>query len=262
MPIFKNFAIGVDTYGDAHRLIVKHNLWGYVFMPGIINLILFIIVFLLGYYTGNYMVRWVFDLLGVSGEATGFFKFLVVSLHFIVKILVYFLFFIIYISTYKYIVLMIMSPLLAVLSEKTDELITGNKYKFNLKQLFSDIRRGWTIVLRNLFIEFGFVIIFFFLGFIPIVGLICPVIIFIISMYFYGFSMIDYTNERYRLSIKQSVQYVQKNKGFAIANGFIFYLILMIPLLGLLIAPSYAVVAATIGVEKVKQKAMYNKTIN
>jgi hypothetical protein len=34
----------------------------------------------------------------------------------------------------------------------------------------------------------------------------------------------------------------------------------MIPLLGLLVAPSYAVVAATIGVEKAKQKEM-NKLI-
>lgn len=260
MALFKNFAIGVDTYGDAHKLIVKHNLWGYVFIPGIINLILFVLIFLVGYYTGNYAVQWVFDLLGISGEATGFFKFLVASLHFIVKILVYFLLFMLYISNYKYIVLMIMSPLLAVLSEKTDELITDKKYKLSFVQLLKDIKRGWTIVLRNMLIEFGFIIIFFFLGFIPLVGLICPIITFIISMYFFGFSMIDYTNERYRLAISQSVKFVQNNKGFAIANGLIFYLILMIPLLGLLIAPSYAVIAATIGVQQVKQKEMNSLT--
>jgi len=256
MALFKNFAIGVDTYGDAHKLIVKHNLWGYVFVPGIINLILFGLVFLLGYYTGNIAVHWAFDLLGISGEPTGFFKFMVASLHFIIKILVYFVLFILYISTYKYVVLMIMSPLLAVLSEKTDELTTHVKYKFSFLQLLKDIRRGWTIVLRNMVIEFGFVIIFFFISFIPFVGLICPVILFIISMYYYGFSMIDYSNERYKLSISSSVKFVRNNKGFAIANGLIFYLILMIPLLGLLVAPSYAVVAATIGVQKVKQKEL------
>lgn len=84
----------------------------------------------------------------------------------------------------------------------------------------------------------------------------------IISMYYFGFFMIDYTGERYRLSIKQSVKFMRNNKGFAIANGLIFYLILMIPLLGLLVAPSYAVVAATIGVEKVKEKEILEKKVS
>jgi CysZ protein len=200
------------------------------------------------------VVGWIFNFLGLSGEHQGIIGFLIGMLQFVMNLFVYFLVFIIYLSTYKYIVLMIMPPLLAVLSEKTDVLLSGRKYKFEIKQLLKDILRGLLIVLRNLFIELGFFIILFILGFIPIIGLICPFIVFIISMYYYGFSMIDYSNERARLSISQSVIFVRKNKGFAIANGLIFYILLMIPLLGLLIAPSYAVVAATIGVEKIRQK--------
>jgi CysZ protein len=66
--------------------------------------------------------------------------------------------------------------------------------------------------------------------------------------------MIDYSNERHRLRIGESVLFVRKSKGLAIANGMIFYLILLIPFVGLLFAPSYAVVAATIATEKIRQK--------
>ena len=148
---------------------------------------------------------------------------------------------------------MIISPALAILSEKTDELITNQKYPFSFKQLLKDIIRGCKIVLRNMIIEFLFIIAGFILSFIPIIGYICPVILFLISMYFYGFSMIDYSNERERLNVKQSVKFIRKNKGFAIANGLIFYCLMLIPLVGILIAPSYSVIAATIGTQKIKQ---------
>ena len=106
MALFKNFSLGIKSYGDAHRLIVKHKLWGYVFFPGIINLVLFILVCLLGYYSKDIVVKWVFDFLGLSGEHTGIARFFISLLHVVLNLFVYYLVFMIYLSTYKYIVLM------------------------------------------------------------------------------------------------------------------------------------------------------------
>jgi CysZ protein len=253
MALFKNFAAGIDSYGDAHKFIIKHNLWGYVLFPGIINLVLFILVFLLGYYTGSYVVERIFEWYGISGESEGFFRILLSALHFFIKIFVYLILFMVYLTTYKYIVLIIMTPLLAVLSDKTSKLITGDKVPYTFGLLMKDVFRGTALVFRNIFIELFYIILCFIIGFIPFAGILVPVFLFILSMYFYGFSMMYYSHQCYRLKIKQSVQFIRRNKGFAIANGFIFYLLLMIPLLGLLVAPSYAVVAATIGVEKLKK---------
>jgi CysZ protein len=58
--------------------------------------------------------------------------------------------------------------------------------------------------------------------------------------------MIDYTNERYKLSVSESISFIRKNKGLAIGNGFIFALIFAIPVAGMLVAPIVAVIAATI----------------
>lgn len=149
---------------------------------------------------------------------------------------------------------MIMSPLLAILSEKTEKVITGNIYPFKFKQFLKDIVRGNLIVIRNILIELIWTVIFFFVSYIPILGFFSPIVLILISFYFYGFSMIDYSSERHKLSIKESVHYVRKNKGFAIANGCIFYLLLLIPVVGLLIAPAYSIIAATLGVEKIKNQ--------
>ncbi|NVO03358.1 MAG: EI24 domain-containing protein [Bacteroidetes bacterium] len=254
MALFTNFGIGVSTYGDAHRLIKKHRLWGYVLLPGVINIILFIFVFIAGWHYSDVITHWLFDILGLDKEPTGFLKYLFIALHFVLGLIFKVLFILFYLAIYRYIVLIILSPALALLSERAEQAMFGTKYPFDFKQLLKDILRGALIALRNVFVEFFFMIIFFFVSYIPIIGFISPICLFLVSCYFYGFSMIDYSNERHRLRIGESVLFVRKSKGLAIANGMIFYLILLIPFVGLLFAPSYAVVAATIATEKIRQK--------
>ena len=77
---------------------------------------------------------------------------------------------------------------------------------------------------------------------------------FTIEFFFFGFSMIDYTNERKKMSVKESSSYIYKHKGLAIANGGIFYLMLLVPVVGLLVAPSYGVVAAAIAVHEIDNR--------
>ena len=119
-----------------------------------------------------------------------------------------------------------------------------------------DVVRGVIIALRNMFIELGYMIVIFLIGlFIPFIGgIIGTIILFFIASYFYGFAFIDYTNERRRLTIKQSVQFIRANKGMAIANGMVFSFFMLIPFCGTSLAGFAAivsVVAATIATHKV-----------
>jgi len=251
MALFTNFSLGFNTFGDAHKLIVKHRLWGYVLLPGVINIILFGIIFTLAWFYSSSVSDWLFDLLGLNNKPEGFLKYLFIFIRFILNFLFQFLIILLYFATYKYIVLMIMSPILALLSEKTEKLITGKEFPFRFKQLVKDIIRGNLLVIRNITIELLATLLLFFIGYIPIIGYLAPIVLLMISFYFFGFSMIDYSSERHKLSIRESVKYVRANKGFAIANGCVFYLLLLIPVLGLLIAPAYSIIAATIGVDKI-----------
>lgn len=233
-------SLGFSTYGDAQRFIFKHGLWWYLLIPGVINILLVIGMYFLATSTGDTVAAWLVDLLSPDAE---WLKFLV---GFFVSLLVKLLLFFFYILIFKYLVLIIMSPFLALLSEKVDNLLTGKDYPFEFKQFAKDVVRGVLIAIRNMVIELTFILCFFLLAFIPLVNLFGVVFLFLLQSYFYGFSMIDYSNERHRLTVGQSVDFVRKYKWFSIANGTVFYLLFLIPFLGWAIAPSYAVVAATI----------------
>ena len=60
--------------------------------------------------------------------------------------------------------------------------------------------------------------------------------------------MLDYSCERHKLSPTESIAYIGNHKGHAVGNGMVFYLMHLVPIVGWMLAPSYAVVAATINV--------------
>ena len=221
-------------------------------LPGIINVALLILVIFFGWHLASRITDYAFDYIGLNNDPEGFLKYLVVGPYYVLKFGLRVVFVLLYIMFYKYIVLILISPFLAMLSEKTEKLIYETQYVFSFKQYIKDIFRGNIIVLRNVMVEFFWFVVFFFFSYIPIIGLIGPIILFIIACYFFGFFMIDYCSERHKMSIRESVHFVRANSGFAMANGIIFYLLLMIPIVGIMVAPSYSVVAATIGAERIR----------
>ncbi len=262
MKFFGNINLGVKTFGHAHRFIAKNKLWLYVVMPGLINITLFIILIIFGWHYTEVISDYVFDKMGMNNEAQGILKLLLgmirFALGFLLKLIIIFFYF----SVYKYIILILMSPFLAILSEKVEEKLSGKKYRVSIAQYWHDVFRGIKLSLRNMLIEFIWIAAFFFVSYIPLFGLVSPFILFVVACYFYGFSMIDYSLERCRLSVKQSARFVRKHKGIAIGNGLMFYVLFLIPGLGLLIAPSYSVTAAAIAVENIESKEKNELIIN
>jgi CysZ protein len=64
--------------------------------------------------------------------------------------------------------------------------------------------------------------------------------------------MLDYSCERKKMNASKSMEYVAKHKGLAIGNGLVFYLMHGIIIVGWVLAPAYAVVAATISMHETK----------
>jgi CysZ protein len=157
-----------------------------------------------------------------------------------------------YFSLFKFLFLIVGSPVFAYLSEKTEAIIEGKEYPFNLKQLLKDIFRGIKLALRNVLWQTVYTVSILLLSFIPIAGWITPVIGMLIECYYLGFSMLDYSFERNKLSPSQSIAFIGRHKGLAIGNGMIFFLMHIIPVIGWMLAPSYAVIAATISLYKTK----------
>jgi len=163
-------------------------------------------------------------------------------------IMIWLLLMLFYFSLYKYIWLIIGSPVFAYLSEKTEALLEGKEYPFSFPQLLKDMMRGIKLALRNALWQTVYAISILILSFVPVVGLVTPVISMLVECYYYGFSMLDYSCERHKLSPSQSVAFIGNRKGLAIGNGIVFYLMHLIPIIGWIFAPAYAVIAATISI--------------
>lgn len=147
----------------------------------------------------------------------------------------------------KYIVLILLSPLLAYASERTEEIITGRKFPFSFGQLIKDAVRGALIAMRNGIMELAITVgIWFLTFFLPVLAPLSFILLFVVSAYFYGFSMFDYVFERRRMRIGESVRAVNDRIGAVLANGMLFSLVMKLPLFGVMFAPVLASIGAVL----------------
>ena len=156
-------------------------------------------------------------------------------------------------ETTKYIAIIVLSPVLAALSEKIEKMLTNQEYPFVWSQFWKDVKRGMRISLWCMAQEYLIFIIYL----IPalIFGLpseLNTLVALCIGFWFYGFGFMDYMNERRRLNIEQSVHFARKNWGIAVGVGAVYSLSFeYIPFsIGAIFAPIFAIVGTTILMHK------------
>ena len=138
MNFFKQVRLGVSSYSDAHRLIFKHKLWGYIIAPGIINIIIFIVSTLFIFQLSNTAVEVFLKFISEHLNISEFITSNKSWMSFIISLAIKVLFFFAYLSVYKYIILFLMSPLLALLSERVEKIISGKEYPFQFTDFIKD----------------------------------------------------------------------------------------------------------------------------
>jgi CysZ protein len=221
-------------------------LWKWIIIPGIIYMLLFTAGMYFFWTSSGAAITNISELIGIERwlqrQRSGLLSFVFMMSRIMVQLLLLFFYF----SLFKYLWLIIGSPVFAYLSEKTEALLEGTDYPFSWPQLLKDMLRGIKLALRNALWQTVYTVSILLLSFIPVVGWVTPVISMFVECYYYGFSMLDYSCERHKLSPSQSVAFISNRKGLAIGNGLVFYLMHFIPVLGWVLAPAYAVVAATI----------------
>ena len=244
--MLKEIVTAIQSYYKAHQFISKHRLWKWIIIPGIVYMLLFCIsMYFFGRSASN-VIEYLSSVTGISNWLHKMQSSLLGFFFTIGGIMIWLLLMFFYFSLFKYIWLIIGSPVFAYLSEKTEALLEGTEYPFSMKQLLKDMLRGIKLALRNALWQTVYAVSILLLSFIPVVGWVTPVISMFVECYYYGFSMLDYSCERHKLSPSQSVAFISNHKGLAIGNGLVFYLMHFIPIIGWVLAPAYAVVAATI----------------
>jgi CysZ protein len=244
--LLKEIVISIQSYFKAHQFISKHHLWKWIIVPGILYMLLFCAGMYFFWTSSDDAVSRLSAFIGVDRwlhrMQSAFLSFLFMMGGIMVRLILVFFYF----SLFKYLFLIIGSPLFAYLSEKTEAIIEGKEFPFSFSQLLKDMMRGIRVALRNSLWQTVYTVSILILSLFPLVGWITPVISMLVECYYYGYSMLDYSCERHKLSPAESFAFIGKRRGLAIGNGLVFYLMHFVPFVGWVLAPSYAVVAATI----------------
>lgn len=148
---------------------------------------------------------------------------------------------------YKYLVLILTSPVFSPLSQSIEEKYLGisERKPFELVTFGKDMIRGLSISLSNIYKELLFTLILLIIGFvIPGAIILTTPLIFFVQAYYAGFGSMDYFMER-RYKIREAKYYVRKHFMIAVVTGSVFLGLLSIPVIGFLLAPGIAAILAT-----------------
>jgi CysZ protein len=252
-PLLKEIIIAIDAYFKAHRFITKHKLWKWIIIPGLIYALLFVVSMYFFSKSATGVIEYITEASGLRNWVQqmrnswlGFFFTLAGVIIWLILMAFYF-------SLFKYLWLILGSPIFAYLSEKTDAILNEREQPARSGQLLKDMWRGVRIALRNAGWQTVYTISILLLSLIPIVGWATPILALFVECYYYGFSMLDYNCERRKLSPAESIAFIGQHRGLAIGNGIVFYLMHALVVVGWVLAPAYAVVAATISMHQVRE---------
>ena len=215
--MWKDFKIGLNAYLKAIPFVLKNGFWMYFIIP----IIIFIFIYYLGFYFKD------MQQLYKAPDDAGFFK----SIYYFFISGIFLLLSFTFLNFIRYIIIILISPLLSIVSERTERILTGNKYTYSLSQLIKDVKRALNLIIRNIVWEMSLVVLVLIT--LKIINIYFPmndllnstfriVAIECIAFYYYGFGFIDYIMERLKMNHKQSIYFVRKHRGIAIALGLVF----------------------------------------
>ena len=215
--MWKDFKIGLNAYLKAIPFVLKNGFWMYFIIP----IIIFIFIYYLGFYFKD------MQQLYKAPDDAGFFK----SIYYFFISGIFLLLSFTFLNFIRYIIIILISPLLSIVSERTERILTGNKYTYSLSQLIKDVKRALNLIIRNIVWEMSLVVLVLIT--LKIINIYYPmndllnstfsiVAIECIAFYYYGFGFIDYIMERLKMNHKQSIYFVRKHRGLAIALGLVF----------------------------------------
>jgi CysZ protein len=237
----KDFITGVRCYLDVHSFISKNRLTHYLLIPGLISILYLTIIIILGFVYLGLVADYI-----MKNWLPGYLHGNIMELFLL--ILLWILLLLLLFITYRHVVLALLAPVLTLLSEKTECRVTGGAaVPFQLKQALIDLIRGIRINLRIMILSIFFSLAAWLLVLIPVIGAFLSLVVsFYIQSYYGGFALVDYTLERRRLSVRESIAFVKQRRAWITGIGAGFFLLSLIPLIGWFLAPTYGTVAATL----------------
>ena len=149
----------------------------------------------------------------------------------------------------KYVVLIFLGPVMAILSELTEQKMTGVIRPFSFGHFLRDVFRGIRTALLYLIIELSLAILllivalvvgFMFPILLPVIAPLELLLAFVMGAFFYGAASMDYVWEREGAGAVESIRMAFKSRRLAVGLGIVFSVLMAIPVVNFTLAPIFA----------------------
>lgn len=245
---------GFGTYFRVLPIMFKHRLWPLQIIPALLSLILSSAMVVGFWFAGDFIAKWIdkkmklesmdsagewySDLLnwtklddGISAAAGA---------------VVFVMLCVVFMFVHKHIILVLLSPLLGKLAEATYQRVMNDTASspLTIGQSFS---RGIRLNFSNLFKEVSLNIMFFACNLIPGFGQVMATTgLFLNQSRFLGYSLMDTAIEHKGYNVKESLDFVRRRNGHSAGIGAGYILLMFIPFIGWMFAPTFGTIAGTL----------------
>ena len=253
--MLKELIISVRAFFLAHRFIMQHRMWKWMILPGIIYAFLFVLGITYFSQTSSAFIEWIILKTGLKSwvdnndsDLLGFF----ITMG---SFWLWFTIMLFYFALFKFIFLILFAPVFSYHHLRITAIQQNIPYLFDWSEYIKLVLRAVKLNLTNLVWQIVYLIPIILVCTIPIIGWFTPIFTILMEGYFLGYAMLDYGLATENKSRIAAATYVSNHKGLPIANGLVFYLLHLVPIIGWITAPFYALIAAHLNTQEIKDNA-------
>lgn len=235
------FLAGLSCYLRVPGVLFRHGLWPYQLLPAVLSLVLTLLLIVGFYFLAAGFAGW------IDGVVVLSIGWLDAAVHYTLAILVFLLLVAGFLFLHKHVVLILLAPFLGKIAEETLRALEGERFQDSGLNFGESLARGARINLRYILREFGLSLLFLVFGFLPVIGsLVSATGLFVTQARFLGYGLMDFPLENRGLSVDESDTFVHKRRSLSVGIGAGYILLMAIPLVGWMFAPTFGTVAGTL----------------
>jgi CysZ protein len=234
---------------------MQHRMWKWMILPGIIYAFLFLLGMNYFSQSSSFFIEWIILKTGLkswvdslSSDLIGFF----ITMG---SFWLWFTLLLLYFALFKFIFIALFSPFFAYLHLRIAAIQKNEIFQFQWTPYRKLVFRALALSLTNMLWQAVYLVPIILVCTIPIIGWFTPIFTILMECYFFGYAMLDYGLATENKSRLVAATYVSRHKGLPIGNGIMFYLLHLIPVIGWMTAPFYALIAAHLNTQEIKDNA-------
>lgn len=237
---FAGFFAGITAYFRVLPTLFRHRLWPVQFVPALLSLVISSAMFTGFWFIGDGLSRWIDRRVHLPWESVD------QAVNSLAGVIAFIFLVMCFLLIHKHLILVLLAPALGKLAEKTYQGVMDDRSTSPLtvpQALWRGLRINTANVTRELFFNFCFLLC----NLIPGFGqLIASSGIFLNQSRFMGYGLMDTTLEHAGLTVRESIGFVNRRAGHSTGIGAGYIVLMLIPVIGWMFAPTFGTVAATL----------------